>query len=200
MANSKGKITAKIVLIIIAVIVLVGVSLAAAFVAKYTDNFKTAFATFYVELNGKTILSEETGLEFELNKEYRVDVGYAFGFLNDKYDYDVKILPNATDDTNFTFESQSTKYSFKNVPDLTKQFVINREADHFTVRPTKLLQELLASTYGESLSGIPTSDFKHDYLKMVVSSEDGASAIIMTFNVVLYPTGVNMGNDNIVGG
>lgn len=200
MANSKGKIALKIVLISLAVAVLVAVAFAITFIARYTENFKSKFSTFYVVHADTTITTDKSGYALELNKEYRFEVGYAFGFLDKNKGYDVKILPNATTETNFTFESEEKTYNFTDVPDLTKQFVINREDNHFTVRPTKLLQELLASTYGDGLTDIPTANFKHDYLKIVVTSEDETNVINLTFNVVVYPTGVNMGNGNIVGG
>lgn len=200
MASSKGKTAVKIVLIVVAVVVLVGVALAVTFIAKYTENFKSKFGSFYVVHADTTITSDKSGYELELNKEYRFDVGYAFGFLDgDKKGYDVKIIPNATDETNFTFEGAGKTYNFTDVPDLTKQFVIVREDDYFTVRPTMLLHEAIESAYGGSLTGIPKADFKYDYLKIVVTSEDETSAIHIAFNVVVYPTGVIMGDEDIVG-
>ncbi|MDE7162790.1 MAG: hypothetical protein K2O44_01765 [Clostridia bacterium] len=200
MAKSKGKIAFKIVLIVIAVVALVAVALAVTFIARYTENFKSKFSTFYVVHADTTITTDKGGYGLELNKEYRFEVGNAFGFLGkNAAGYDVKILPNATTEASFTFEGAEKAYNFSDVPDLTKQFVIDREDDHFTVRPTKLLNEMLESTYGESLTGIPTSNFKHDYLKIVVTSENETNVINLTFNVVVYPTGVNMGNGNIVG-
>ncbi len=201
MANSKGKIAFKIVLVVVAVVALVAVALAVTFIARYTENFKSKFSTFYVVHADTTITTDKSGYALELNKEYRFDVGNAFEFLGKSASgYDVKILPNATTETNFTFEGADNTYNFTAVPDLTEQFEVIREDDHFTVRPTKLLHEVLASTYGESLTGIPTANFKHDYLKIVITSKDETNVINLTFNVVVYPTGVNIGGGNIVGG
>lgn len=91
------------------------------FTYKYTNGFNEDLKTFYVEHNGKQILTTESKLTFKKEVVQRFDVKYTF----DKDDaepkgYKVKIVSNMTRDFDYTVDGE--KYLFSKVRDLTSAF------------------------------------------------------------------------------
>jgi len=91
------------------------------FTYKYTNGFNEDLKTFYVEHNGKQILTTESKLTFKKEVVQRFDVKYTF----DKDDaepkgYKVKIVSNMTRDFDYTVDGE--KYLFSKVGDLTSAF------------------------------------------------------------------------------
>lgn len=91
------------------------------FTYKYTNGFNEDLKTFYVEHNGKQILTTESKLTFKKEVVQRFDVKYTF----DKDDaepkgYKVKIVSNMTRDFDYTVDGK--KYLFSKVRDLTSAF------------------------------------------------------------------------------
>lgn len=88
---------------------------------KYTNGFNEDFKTFYIEHNGKQILTTESKMTFDKEVVHRFDVKYTF----DKEDaepkgYKVKIVPNMTRDFDYTVDGE--KYLFSKVGDITAAF------------------------------------------------------------------------------
>ena len=104
-------------LVIIFVIAIIG------FAYKYTNGFNEDLKTFYIEHNGKQILTTENKMTFEKESVHRFEAKYTF----DKDDaepkgYKVKIVPNMTRDFDYTVDGK--KYLFSKVGDLTSAFEI----------------------------------------------------------------------------
>lgn len=91
------------------------------FTYKYTNGFNEDLKTFYIEYNGRQILTTENKLTFKKEAVHRFDVKYTF----DKEDaepkgYKVKIVPNVT--KNFDYIVNGENYLFSKVGDLTSAF------------------------------------------------------------------------------
>ena len=98
-----------VVVSVAVVAVIVG---AIAVIYKYTNGFNETFKTFYVEYNGEKILTTDVKQEFEPNVEYRFDVKYTFEQSDAKpLDYNVRIIPNAANDFDFTADDRTYQYS-----------------------------------------------------------------------------------------
>lgn len=94
---------------------------AVGFTYKYTNGFNEDLKTFYIEYNGKQILTTENKMTFNKEVVHRFDVKYTF----DKEDaepkgYKVKIVPNKTRDFDYTVDGE--KYLFSKAGDLTAAF------------------------------------------------------------------------------
>lgn len=66
---------------------------------KFTNGFNEDFKTFYVECDGKQILTTDNKMTFVGGNVYKFDVKYTFE-KNDGQakDYSVKIVPNVEND------------------------------------------------------------------------------------------------------
>ena len=94
---------------------------AVGFAYKYTNGFNEDLKTFYIEHNGKQILTTENKLTFKKEVVQRFEVKYTF----DKDDaepkgYKVKIVPNMTRDFDYSVDGE--KYLFSKLGDLTAAF------------------------------------------------------------------------------
>lgn len=187
------------------ILIVVGVVLFFVFVcgffAKFTNNFTSDFATFYVEHDGKTITADRGGYGFDRGVEYRFNVGYSLDVFNkEKLNYNVKVAPNITPETEFVFENDDYRYKFSDNDDLTAQFKITKHDGYFTLTADKLLNEVINSAYDGNFTGIPTVDGKLDYFTLIVSSEDGSKSINIAFNVSIPPEGLTSNAGHIIAG
>ena len=193
--------TFKISYILVVVLVILVLLLAVSFIAKFTNNFTSDFAAFYVEHDGKTITSDRGGFNFDKDTEYRIKVGYPLGVFNkEKLSYNVKVMPNVTDETDFEFTDGTEAYKYSDITDLTEQFKIQQYDDYFTLTADKLLNEIIENVYGDTLTGVPSVNFKQDYLKLVISSVDSSACINLTFNVSIPVEGVQPDYEHIIAG
>ena len=191
----------EITYIFIAMLVVMLLLLVIGFIAKFTNNFTSDFATFYVEHDGKTITSDRGGYIFDKDVEYRFDVGYPLGVFNkEKLSYNVKVVPNITDETNFEFTDGVETFKYSDITDLTEQFYIQQYEDYFTLTADKPLKEIIESAYESTFTGIPTINFEQDYLKLVISSVDNSASISLTFNVSIPVEDMQPNYDHIVAG
>lgn len=187
------------ILIVVGVILLL--VLVVGFIAKFTNNFTSDFATFYIEHDGKTITSNRGGYGFDKGVEYRFNVGYSLDAFNkEKLNYNVKVAPNITSETDFVFENDDYRYKFSDKDDLTALFKITKYDDYFSLTADKLLNEVINSAYDGNFTGIPTVDGKLDYFKLIISSEDGSRSINITFNVSVPPEGMTPNTGHIIAG
>ncbi|MCM1532390.1 MAG: hypothetical protein NC114_08985 [Ruminococcus flavefaciens] len=102
---------------------LVVLMLAAAvgFAYKYTNGFNEDLKTFYVEYNGRQILTTENKLTLKKEAVHRFDVKYTFDKDDDEpKGYKVKIVSNMTRDFDYTVDGE--KYLFSKTGDLTAAF------------------------------------------------------------------------------
>ena len=90
--------------IIMYVLLFFAVALAVGFTYRFTNGFKSDFATFYVQQGDTKIFDVAENYPIPLGEKTRFDVKYTFGFMDkEKSGYSVKIVPNISGDNDFEF-------------------------------------------------------------------------------------------------
>lgn len=101
--------------------------LAVGSIAFFTNGFTSDFKTFYVESDGKRMLSDYDNYIMKQDTENKFVVKYTFGAVNkDISGYTLKIVPNVSHDNDFDFTVDGEIYSFGAEEDLTKGFDITQ--------------------------------------------------------------------------
>lgn len=165
-----SKTAAKIVgyvLVALLLVALIGL------IYKFTNGFNEDFKTFYVEYDGKQILTTDSKLTLNTNGDSTFHVKYTFD--NDKSepkDYTVKIVPNVTCDFDYTVDGE--KYLFSKTGELTSAFALKKEQSQFTLTIPKDydLQQVLQAVNGGKETVIPEdAEIMNPYpYRLVVSS------------------------------
>ena len=184
---------------IVGIAVLALIAGAIAVIYKYTNGFNEDFKTFYVEHNGKQILTTDSKMEFEPNTEYRFDVKYTFEKSDAKpLDYNVKIIPNATYDFDFTAEDKRYKYS--KAKELTQAFTVDKQDTFFTVSFTQeqMLAKILGNIYGTDKVIVP-SDLD-DKLPMPYALAVSSYNDSVKYNIRFCIKGVSNNGNEVTGG
>lgn len=183
---------------ITAVAVLTLVVGAIAVIYKYTNGFNEDFKTFYIEYNGQKILTNDVKYEFEPNKEYRLNVKYTFEKSDAKpLDYNVKILPNAAYDFDFTADDKTYRYS--KAKELTQAFDIAKHETYFTMSfaEEQTLTKILGSVYGTDKIILPSDlDDKCPLPYMLVVSSYNDS---VKYNIRFCINGVSNNGKDVTG-
>ena len=91
----------KTIAVIVCALLLV---LAVGSIAFFTNGFTSDFKTFYVESDGKRMLSDYDNYIMKQDAENKFVVKYTFGAVNkDISGYTLKIVPNVLHDNDFDF-------------------------------------------------------------------------------------------------
>ena len=173
------------------------------FFSFFTNSFTSSFKTFYVKVNGKTIMNDGEHYEIVTYVNYRFDVKYAFGFMqkeNEKLGYHVQIIPNITDETKFNFTVNGDKYGYEGETDLTQGFDLILYDDYFTLTAKKDLPDILSDLYlGSRLTGVPNAiDSGKNYFTLIIFSEDKSTKLSIDFNLVsVAVAGTELFSDSI---
>lgn len=124
-----GKTVAKIIAYVLVAFVIVGV---VGLIYKFTNGFNEDFKTFYIEYNGKQILTTESKLTLEKPETHTFTVKYTFdNEKSEPKDYKVKITPNVARDFDYTVNGE--KYLFSKTGELTAAFGLNKELTRFSL-------------------------------------------------------------------
>ena len=125
--QSKGQTAAKVIGVILVLALLAGI---VAIIYRFTNGFNEDFKTFYVEHDGERILTTDSKLHLVEGQTHRFDVKYTFDTGNSEpKDYNVKVIPNAERDFDFTAGGERYLYSKEN--DLTSAFGLNKQDTYF---------------------------------------------------------------------
>lgn len=152
------------------------------FAYKYTNGFNEELKTFYVEYDGKQILTTESKLTLKKDAVHRFNVKYTF----DKDDaepkgYKVKIVPNMSRDFDFTVDGE--KHIFSKVGELTAVFGAVKNETYFELYITESLsfKEVLRKAYNGSTVSVPSdAEANNPYpFKLQISSYNGS----ITYNI-----------------
>ena len=93
--------------VITGVIIVLIAALAVGLIFKFTNGFNEEFKTFYLEQDGKQILTSETERSFLRGESYRYEVKYTFDSgKSESKGYNVKVVPNVK--FNLTFNADRT--------------------------------------------------------------------------------------------
>ncbi len=167
---------------IITVVLLGLVAGAVVVIYKYTNGFNEEFKTFYIEYDGKQILTGENKMTYEKGT-YRYDVKYTFDTEEtEPKDYTVKIVPNTDKDFEYTVEDK--KYRFSKLDDLSAAFGLTKQVTYFefTVTEDMNIRTVIASQHlGKTVEIDGTALQNNPYpFKLVVSSYSGN----VTYNIL----------------
>lgn len=158
-----------ICVIVLLAIVVGGIAL----IYKYTNGFNEDFKTFYIEYDGKQILTENTVTEFDPKKEHVFTVKYTFDKEYTERDFTVKVLPNAVKDFDFTVGNKAYKYS--KAKELTTVFEIIKDKDRFEIKvnENQNVYEVLKSVYGDEVKVPVDAEINEFPYVLVISSYNG---------------------------
>lgn len=172
--------------------------------AYFTNGFTTDFKTFYVECDGKQVLSSGNGYHLTYGEPTTVDVKYTFGALSQETSgYFVKVVPKTDNDNDFDFTLDGKAYSFYGETDFTKGFNIVQEANSFTIEPKGNIDDIIKAVYPTYEVAIPddeTIDFSKDMFTLIVYSYNNEASVSINFMIDDYrlPKGITIDKEVIV--
>lgn len=193
---------------IVCVVLLLVLGAGIFFLYRYTNGFNEDFKTFYIEQDGKKILSSKSSTVFEPGSEVRFDVGYTFdGPKSEARDYSVKILPNPEED--FDFTADELYYSWRMAEGLEECFSLDKKENYFTLTiPRNSGKELLAECLRKCFPGsvdlseaFPGSvDPDAPFFLLRVSSYNGTVTYDVAFSVADSEEGYTITFTSVPGG
>ena len=188
-----GQVVSYIVILLV-IVAVIGV------VAHFTNGFTSDFKTLYVSVNGKDVMTSQSGYVITENEPLEVDVKYTFGAFNkdEAKGYSVKIVPNKIENSDFTYNVDGESKSFQSETDLTAAFEIGKGEKSFTVKPKgKSLTEVLAAFYGKEVTDCENKGYA-DMFTIVVTSYNGEASVKLNFTVEGKVTGIVLDREVIV--
>ena len=186
---------AKVGKIIAYVLVVLALVSAIGFIAYFTGGFTSGFKTFYVEVDGKQVLTNASGYSIPEGESMTVDVKYTMS--EEASGYSVKVVPNKLAGKDFDFTLDGEVYSYQAEKDLTKGFDIEYGDTSFTIKPKGTITDILRAVYPGSAVA-DCRDFAYDNMfTLVITSFDGESSVSLNFSVTEDATGVTITPDHI---
>lgn len=188
-----GQVVSYIVILLV-IVAVIGVF------AYFTNGFTSDFKTFYVSVNGKDVMTFQSGYVITENEPLEVDVKYTFGAFNkdETKDYSVKIVPNKIENSDFTYTVDGESKSFQSETDLTAAFEIDKGENSFTVKPKgKSLTEVLTAFYGKEVTDCENKGYT-DMFTIIVTSYNGESSVKLNFALERRVTGITFDREVIV--
>ena len=198
MQVSKAKTISKVVAYILVAIILVGTI---GLVYRFTNGFNEDFKTFYIEHDGKQILTTDSKMTVKGGKTYNFNVKYTFDNDNSEpKDYNVKVVPNVEKDFDFTVDGERHLYSKEK--DLTAGFGLKKSETSFELNLVEgfSLQTVLQSVYGNKAVVVPQSAIDSSVypFKLVVSSYNESVVYNIKLGLSSKVSGVELDKDEII--
>ncbi len=170
----KGKTVAKIITFVLVALLLVAV---VGVVYRFTNGFNESFKIFYIEHDGKRILTVDSKLELSCCATQKFNVKYTFdGEKSEAKDYNVEIVPHAEKDFEFTVDG--TKKKFSKAENLNAAFALKKSETsfEFTLPDEPTIEQVLQRAYaGKTLIVPPDANANNPYpFRLVVSSYNNA--------------------------
>ena len=196
--QSKGQLAAKIIGIILVLLLAAGL---VAVIYKFTNGFNEDFKTFYVEHEGKQILSENSEMTFTKGKTHRFDVKYTFDTQqSETRDYSVEIVPNAEQDFEYTVDGEP--HLFSRAGDLSAAFSLKKQKSYFeiTLREDMTIQSVLETVYpGQQVEVPETAADENPFpYTLIVSSYNGNVSYRIAFDLGTDVTGITLDPSQII--
>ena len=196
--QSKGQSAAKIIGIILVLLLVAGL---VAVIYKFTNGFNEDFKTFYVEYEGKQILSENSEVTFTEGKTHRFDVKYTFDTgQTEARDYSVEIVPNAEQDFEYTVDGET--YLYSKAGDLSAAFGLKKQKSYFeiTLREDMTIQSVLETVRPGQQVKVPedASDGNPFPYALIVSSYNGNVSYRIAFDLGTDVTGITLDPSQII--
>ncbi len=168
-------------------------------IVHFTNGFTSDFATFYVQVDN-TMYSDVGVIELQNYEPVRFETKYTFKQGNEKHrGYNMQIVPNITDETNFDFFVDGQIHSFAGESDLSKAFCIERDEVGFEIVNKALsMEKILQTMYaGKNVAFNDTFGMENKiYFNLVVSSYNEKQEIVIGLR--LPPPVIEIDKDGIV--
>lgn len=196
--QSKGQTAAKVIGVILVLVLLAGI---VAVIYRFTNGFNEDFKTFYVEYDGEQILTTESEMHLVEGNTHRFDVKYTFDTGNSEpKDYNVKVIPNAERDFDFTVDGE--RYLYSKQDDMSAAFGLKKSDTYFelTIPQDFSLEYALQSCYPGKEVIVPEeaiSSNAYPYM-LVVSSYNGNMVYHIALSVGTEVTGVTLDPSQII--
>lgn len=161
-------------IIVLALILIVGFALIFLRCAgKSNDDYKS----FYLSYDGGVYATIDTVGQVP-GETRRYNVRYSYGLFSDdrgNKGYSVKVVSNATDETDFSYTVDGKVHSFgKEAIDLSAAFNLDLSAEYFTLTMPYSMQEALQAVYPDSTvivsDGVDLT--QHPYFKLIATAYD----------------------------
>lgn len=196
--QSKGQLAAKIIGIILVLLLAAGL---VAVIYKFTNGFNEDFKTFYVEHEGKQILSENSEMTFTKGKTHRFDVKYTFDTGQaEARDYSGEIVPNAEQDFEYTVDGET--YLYSKTGELSAAFSLKKQKSYFeiTLREDMTIQSVLETVYpGQQVEVPETAADENPFpYTLIVSSYNGNVSYRIAFDLGTDVTGITLDPSQII--
>ncbi len=198
MQVSKSKTVAKAIAYILVILIIFAT---VGLVYRFTNGFNEDFKTFYIEHNGKQILTTNSKMTLNEGETYRFDVKYTFdGSKSEPKDYHVKVVPNVEKDFDFTVDGE--RYLYSKEKDLTAGFGLKKSDTYFelTLKEKMNLQSVLSSVYeGKTVEVSQEAEMSNQYpFMLVVSSYNDNVTYNIRFNFHISVTGIELSKTEII--
>lgn len=196
--QTKGQTAAKIIGIILVLLLVAGL---VAIIYKFTNGFNEDFKTFYVEYGGEQILTTESEMHLVSGNTHRFDVKYTFDTDNaEPKGYNVKIVPNAQRDFDFTVDGE--RYLYSKQGDMTAAFGLKKSDTYFELSLPEdfSLEYALQSCYPGKEVVVPEEAAganAYPYM-LVISSYNDSVVYHIALSVGAEVTGVTLDPDHII--
>lgn len=196
--QTKGKTAAKIIGIILVLLLLAGL---VAIIYRFTNGFNEDFKTFYVEYGGEQILTTESEMHLTSGNTHRFDVKYTFDTENaEPKGYNVKVVPNAQRDFDFTVDGE--RYLYSKQGDMTAAFGLKKSDTYFELSLPEdfSLEYALQSCYPGKEVVVPeeaTDANAYPYM-LVISSYNDSVVYHIALSVGAEVTGVTIDLSHII--
>ena len=196
--KTDGKIVAKVIGVILVLLLLAGL---VAIIYKFTNGFNEDFKTFYVEYGGEQILTTESEIHLVSGNTHRFEVKYTFDTENaEPKGYNVKVVPNAQRDFDFTVDGE--RYLYSKQGDMTAAFGLKKSDTYFELSLPEdfSLEYALQSCYPGKEVIVPeeaTDANAYPYM-LVISSYNDSVVYHIALSVGAEVTGVTLDPDHII--
>ena len=172
---------AKIIGCVAAVLV---VAMAIGAIAFFTNGFTSDFSTFYLKVNGATVMQQKRDVILSQEEPTKVDVIYTFGGVSDEASgYSVKVVPNVIEGEDFNIMIDGMPYSFQAEKDYTDGFDIECHEDYFTIKPKGDLTQVMRAVFEGSDVKNCVNDGYENMFKLVVTSYNGEAEVEVYFSL-----------------
>lgn len=165
----------------------------------FTNGFTSDFKTFYIKVNGETLLEDTRGYTTSNVSAMEIDVKYVFGkFSNEQRGYTFTIAANTATDKDFTFTVDGEAHRFSEETDLTKGFFVEQSDEALVITPKGNVADILGYVYeGKEIGDCEIKDYA-DMFVVTIYSYNGESQISVYFSVPKTVSDVTLDKEEIV--
>lgn len=190
--KKQGNISKIIAYLAIVLVFVLGIG----FLAYFTGGFTSEFKTFYVEIDGKEVMTSASG--YTMTPETPLSVNVKYTLTDEAQGYSVKVVPNSLEGKDFDFTLDGDVYSYQSEKDLTNGFIVERKDDSFTIKPVGGITDVLKAVYPNSkISDCQKYAYDNMYT-LIVTSYNGNSSVNIHFSIPENITGIELDKTTII--